>query len=113
MVTIYHNPRCSKSRTGLAYLKEKGIEPNIVEYLNATLTKDELKSIVSKLDCPIEDIIRKGESDYKDNFKGKQLTEDEWIDAIITFPKLLERPIIIKGDKAVVARPCENIDSIL
>lgn len=113
MVTIYHNPRCSKSRIGLAYLKEKGIEPNVVEYLKESLTKEELKEVVSKLDCSIEDVIRKGEADFKANYKGKTLSEDEWIDAIIQFPKLLERPIIVKGDKAVVARPCENIDKVL
>jgi len=113
MITIYHNPRCSKSRIGLNYLTEKGIETNVIEYLKDTPDKETLKSVISKLDCPVEDIIRKGETEYKENFKGKTLTEDEWIDAIIKFPKLLERPIVINGNKAVVARPCENIDSIL
>lgn len=113
MITIYHNPRCSKSRIGLNYLQEKGQEPKVIEYLKTPLSKEELKSIVSKLDCSIEDIIRKSEADYKENYKGKELSEDEWIDAIIQYPKLLERPIVVNGNNAVVARPCENIDKVL
>ncbi len=113
MIKIYHNPKCSKSRGCLNYLHEKDETPEVVEYLKADITKEELKDVVSKLDCSVEDIIRKGEDDYKNNFKGKTLSEDEWIDAIIKYPKILERPIVVKGNKAVVARPLENINKIL
>lgn len=112
-VTVYHNSRCSKSRCALDFLQEKGVEFQIVEYLKDIPTKEELKNIISKLDIQPEDLIRKGEDEYKDNFKGKKLTDDQWIDAMVKYPKLIERPIVLKGDKAVVARPAERILDLL
>lgn len=112
-VTVYHNSRCSKSRCALDFLQEKGVEYTIVEYLKDIPTKEELKNIISKLDIQPEDLIRKGEDEYKDNFKGKKLTDDQWIDAMVKYPKLIERPIVLKGDKAVVARPAERILDLL
>lgn len=110
---LIHNPRCSKSRQALALLQEKGIEPNIRLYLKDELTKDELKSILKKLNVEASSIIRKGEKDYKENFKGKELSEEEWIDAMIKYPKLIERPILINGDKAKVGRPPEVVLTII
>lgn len=110
---IYHNPRCRKSREGLAILEESGQDFAIVEYLKETPSKDELKDVISKLGIPAEKLLRKGEADFKENFKGKTLSDDEWIEAMIQYPKLIERPIVIKGDKAVVGRPPENIKGLL
>ena len=110
---LIHNPRCSKSRQTLQLLKEKGINPDVRLYLKDELSKEELKSILKKLDVPASSIIRKGEKDYKENFKGKELSEDEWIDAMLKFPKLIERPILVNGDKAKVGRPPKDVLEIL
>lgn len=106
---IYHNPRCSKSRQTLALIQDNNADVEIVEYLNHIPTEDELAQIILLLGIPAEKLIRKGEQAYKDNFKGKQLTENEWIKAMIAYPKLIERPIVVKGNKAVLGRPPENV----
>ncbi|MDG1914321.1 MAG: arsenate reductase (glutaredoxin) [Crocinitomix sp.] len=110
---ILHNNRCSKSRCALEILENKGVDFEIVKYLENPLSASEIKDLLKKLDMPSEAIIRKGEADYKANFKGKTMSENDWIDAMVKFPKLIERPIIIKGDKAVVGRPPENIEQLL
>ncbi|MCX2742297.1 arsenate reductase (glutaredoxin) [Mangrovivirga sp. M17] len=110
---IYHNPRCAKSRDTLKIIKEKGVEPEIVEYLKETPSKEELKEVINMLGVSPQEIIRKGEADYKENFKGKDLSDEEWIDAMVEYPKLIERPIVIKGDKAVIGRPPENVNELL
>ena len=102
---IYHNPRCSKSRQTLEILKSNGIEPTIIEYLKDVPTKDELKSLVNMLNLQAVDILRKGESIYKETFKGKDLSNEEWIAAMVKYPKLIERPIVVKNKKAVLGRP--------
>jgi arsenate reductase len=112
-ITVYHNPRCSKSRFALAYLDDKKVEYEIVEYLKDVPTKQELTSIIEMLGIRPEELIRKGETEFKENFKGKELTNNEWIDAMIRFPKLIERPIVIKNNKAVIARPAERIDELV
>ena len=106
---IYHNPRCSKSRETLALIKDAGKEVEIIEYLNNRPSKEELVDVLQKLGLKAEQIIRKGEAAYKDNFKGKELSEKKWIEAMIRYPKLIERPIVIAGDKAVLGRPPQNV----
>ena len=106
---IYHNPRCSKSRQALQLLEEKGKSPEIVEYLKDIPSKDKLKAIIKKLNIQPEELIRKGEADYKENFKGKTLSDEQWMEAMIKFPKLIERPIVINGNKAVIGRPPEKV----
>jgi arsenate reductase len=106
---IYHNPRCAKSRETLALIEEKGVKPEIIEYLKELPTKDELKNILSLLGISAAQLIRKGEPVFKEKFKGKTLSEDQWIDAMIENPKLIERPIVIEGNKAVLGRPPENV----
>ena len=106
---ILHNNRCSKSRCALELLQDKGVDFEIVRYLDDPLSKLELKELLVKLNLPIEDIIRKGENEFKENYKGKKMSENEWLDALVRFPKLLERPIVIKGDKAIIARPPERV----
>lgn len=111
-ITIIHNNRCSKSREALQYLNEKDIDLEIREYLKEELTATELKSIIKKLGISAEELLRKKEAAFKEHYKGKTLSEEEWIDAMIQHPRLIERPIIIKGDQAVIARPLENIDQL-
>lgn len=108
--TVYHNPRCTKSRNALAYLDQKGAEYEIIEYLKEIPTISELKDVLKKLNMSAEDLLRKNEAVYKENYKGKSLSEDEWIEAMVENPKLIERPIVILDGRAVVARPTENID---
>jgi arsenate reductase len=108
-VTIYHNPRCSKSRDALALLKENGIEPVVVEYLKQPPDKATLKAIVGKLGIKPEQLVRKGEATFKQNFAGKVLTDDEWLDALVTNPILIERPIVVSGTRAIIGRPPENV----
>ncbi len=106
---IYHNPRCSKSRQTLQLLRENGIEAEIIEYLKDVPTEKELKEVLEQLNLKAVDIIRKGEAIFKENYKGKDLTNDEWIKAMVENPKLIERPIVIKGNKAVLGRPPEKV----
>ena len=106
---IYHNPRCSKSRETLSILKENGIEAEIVEYLKTTPTGSELKTLLNQLNLKAVDLLRKGESVYKQNYKGKDLSNDEWIQAMVEHPKLIERPIVVKGNKAILGRPPQKV----
>jgi len=113
MITIYHNPRCRKSREALALLEENTDNIEVIEYLKETPSKEELSRVVDLLGIKPQELIRKGESIFKENFKGKDLTDEGWIDAMVAFPKLIERPIAINGHKAVVGRPPENVLKIL
>ncbi len=111
--TIYHNPRCSKSRTTLALLEERGIEPTIVEYLKNPPTAAELTAIVEKLGIKPQDLVRKGEDVYREKYAGKSLTDAQWIAAMVKDPVLIERPIVIRGKRAVIGRPPEAIAALL
>lgn len=110
--TVYHNPRCSKSRLALQYLEEKGKTFDVVEYLKEIPTSESLETILNQLGMEPESLLRKNEVDFKEHFKGKELSRTEWIEAMRSYPKLIERPIVIKGEKAVVARPTEKIDEL-
>ena len=113
VVTIYHNPRCAKSRAALALLEERGIEPAVIEYLTTPPTKDELRALVAKLGMAPGNLVRKGEEIYKQKYKGKTLTDDQWLDALVRDPILLERPIVVRGGKAIVGRPPEKVRELL
>jgi arsenate reductase (glutaredoxin) len=113
MITIYHNPRCRKSRAGLQYLQDKGIEPEIVEYLKNPLSKEEIKELLKKLGKSPLEMIRTQEEVYRNIYKGKDLSDSEWIEALAEYPKLLQRPIVAEGNKAVLGDPAENIEEIL
>lgn len=110
---ILHNPRCRKSREGLKILEESGQEYSIVEYLKEPLTKEELTDILVKLDMSAIDLVRKNEKEWKENFKGREMNEDEIVAAMVSHPKLIERPIVISGERAVVGRPPENIHQLI
>jgi arsenate reductase (glutaredoxin) len=102
---IWHNPRCRKSREALAFLTEGETNFVIREYLKELPSKQELKDLVKKLGIKAEELIRKNEPEFKQNFTGKTLSENDCIEAMIIYPKLIQRPIIVKGDKAIIARP--------
>jgi len=113
MIKIYHNPRCSKSREGVKYLEEKGLDFQIIEYLKEDLSTTDLMEIIQKLGIQPIDLVRTKEAIWKENFKGKELTNDQIVEAMVLNPRLIERPIVIKNNKAVIARPLENIEEIL
>lgn len=110
---LYHNPRCTKSRQALQLLQDKELQFQIIEYLKEVPTKEELTSIISKLGISAEQLMRKNENIFKEHYKGKDLSEEEWINAMLENPKLIERPILVNGDKAVIGRPPEDILSII
>lgn len=111
--TIYHNPRCSKSRATLALLQERGVEPRVVEYLKTPPTAVELRALVAKLGIEPEALVRKGEDVFKAKYAGKSLAKDQWIAAMARDPVLIERPIVVSGKRAVIGRPPENVLALL
>jgi arsenate reductase len=113
MIKIYHNNRCSKSRKGVQLLEESGKEFEIIKYLENIPTQEELTNIISILKISPIELVRKNEKIWKENFKGKELNDMEIIAAMVEFPKLIERPIVINNDKAVIGRPTEAIKNII
>ena len=112
-VTIFHNPRCSKSRETLGILEESNCEIKIVQYLKEIPTKKELKDLLMKLGLKPFDLIRTKEKIFEKKFKNKKFTDAEWIQIIIENPVLLERPIVIDGYKAVIGRPVEKVIELI
>lgn len=111
---IYHNPRCSKSRETLALLRENGIEPEVVEYLKTPPTPDELAVLIDLLQIEPRKLMRSKETEYKEqNLDDTSLSAAALINAIAKTPKLLERPIVVKGEVAVIGRPPENVLALL
>lgn len=113
MLKVLHNPRCRKSRETLKIIEDSGEMVTIVEYLKTVPTQEELAEIIEMLGIQPQDLVRKGEAIYKEEFKGKTLSNEEWIEAMVQHPKLIERPIVIKGSKAVIGRPPENVKDLL
>ena len=112
--TIYHNPRCSKSRLTLELLKDKGIDPKVILYLETPPSKKELVLILKKLNMEARGLLRKGEAEFKEqNLSDTSKSEEDVIQAMVNFPKLMERPIVIYGDRAVIGRPPENVLKII
>jgi len=112
-VRIYHNPRCSKSRQALALLRERGIEPQIVEYLKLPPGVIELDRILRALDMEPEALMRKGEAAYKEHVKGKRLSREQLVELMAANPVLIERPIVVNGERAALGRPPENVLEIV
>ncbi len=113
MIKIYHNNRCSKSRNGLKLLQESGKDFEVINYLEDIPSKEALQEIINLLDIKPIELIRKNEAIWKEQYKGKDLTDDEVITAMIDNPKLIERPIVVNENKAVIGRPTENILNII
>lgn len=113
MLKIYHNPRCKKSRAGLEYLKTKTNDFEIVKYLGETpFTEATLSAVVEKLDIDIEQLVRKQEKLYKQAYKGKTLSQKEWIKVLVEHPELIERPIVESENMAVLGNPPENLEKL-
>ena len=111
-VTIYHNPRCRKSREALSFLEEKSCKITVVEYLKDLLSIEELALLLSDLNIQPIELVRKNESIWKEQFKGKELSNNAIIEAMVQNPKLIERPIIKSKKGAVVARPLERLQEV-
>ncbi len=112
-VTIYHNPRCSKSRQTLALLQEHGVQPEIIEYLNTPPSEPELNRILNMLGKEPIELMRKGEEEFKAHIKDKSLSRSEAIALMVAYPMMIERPIVINGDRAAVGRPPESVLTII
>jgi arsenate reductase len=113
-LTLYHNPRCSKSRGALELLEARGLTPTVVRYLETPLSAAQIKALLGKLGISARELLRSGEEEYKTlNLADASLSEQHLIDAIAAHPKLMERPILEVGDKAVIGRPPENVLELL
>ncbi|GLX13888.1 arsenate reductase [Pseudomonas straminea] len=113
-LTLYHNPRCSKSRAALQLLEERDLQPSVVLYLDNPPSAAQLREVLNKLGMPARQLLRSGEDEYRElNLADSALDEDALIEAMITHPRLIERPILIAGDRAVIGRPPENILELL
>ena len=110
---IYHNPRCRKSRETLDIINAGGVDVEVVEYLKTTPSANDLSVILTKLKMKPEQILRRGEKLFKEEYKGKRLSDQQWIKAMVENPILIERPIVVKGNRAVIGRPPENVNELL
>ena len=113
MIEIYHNPRCSKSRETLNILESENVDFKIIKYLDEELSAKELSKIIKLLNIKPIELVRKNESLWKDNFKNSTFTDKELIDIMVKNPKLIERPIVINGNKAVIGRPPQLVLDII
>jgi arsenate reductase len=113
MITIYHKPQCSKSREGLQLLENLHVPYTIVKYLDEPLSKKELKELIKKLGIKPIDLVRQKEDIWITQYKDRKLTGTQIVEAMVKHPNLMERPIAVNGDKAVIARPAERINEIL
>ena len=114
MITIYHNPRCSKSRQTLALIEQAGVKPTVVLYLEEPLSSDDIALLLTKLDINASELVRKQEDEYKQaQLHLSTPSEQELLIAMSQYPKLIERPIVVKGEKAIIGRPPENVLSLL
>ncbi|MTG97964.1 MULTISPECIES: arsenate reductase (glutaredoxin) [Myroides] len=113
MITIYHNPRCSKSRESIAFMEQQGVAYKIIKYLDADLTPTDVKTILTKLNYSPIELVRTKDSLWQETFGDATLSDEEVIEAMVNYPKLIERPIVVNGPRAVIARPTEKIHEIL
>ena len=113
-LTLFHNPRCSKSRSALELLEARGLQPQVMRYLETPPTAAELRTLLGKLGITARELLRTGEDEYKAlNLGDTSLSDAQLVDAMAAHPKLIERPILIVGDKAVIGRPPENVLELL
>lgn len=108
--TVYHNPRCKKSRAGLQYVQERTNDIEVIEYLKNPLTEKELETLLMKLHKKPHEMVRTQEAIYKSDYKGKNFNDHEWIRIMVENPKLIKRPIVVKGNKAVWGDPAEALE---
>jgi arsenate reductase len=110
---IYHNKRCSKSRAACQLIAERGVDAEIVDYLATPPSREELRTLLDKLGMKPEEIVRRGEAVFKEHYAGRKLSDDEWLEALATHPILIERPIAVRGERAVLGRPPEKVLELL
>ncbi|MCB1964649.1 arsenate reductase (glutaredoxin) [Accumulibacter sp.] len=110
---IYHNKRCSKSRAACQLIAERGVDAEIVDYLATPPSRDELRELLRKLGMKPEQLVRRGEAVFKEHYAGRSLSDDEWLEALATHPILIERPIVVRGEQAVLGRPPEKVLELL
>jgi arsenate reductase len=113
MITIYHNPRCRKSREALGLIEESGQPYEVVEYLKKPLSVEDLGTLLQKLDMKPMELVRRNEADWKEHFRGRELSDSEILNAMARYPKLMERPVAVRGNRAVLGRPPENVLGLL
>lgn len=112
-VRIYHNRRCSKSRAACQLLAERGVAAEIVDYLATPPSREELSGLLRKLGMQPDELVRRGEPVFKEHYAGRSLSDEEWLEALIAHPILIERPIVVRGDRAVLGRPPEKVLELL
>jgi len=113
-LTLYHNPRCSKSRSTLQLLEDRGVQPTLVRYLETPPNAEQLRDLLSKLGISARQLLRTGEDEYRElNLANTALSDADLIDAMAAHPRLIERPILVAGDRAVIGRPLENVLELL
>ena len=112
-ITIYHNPRCSKSRAACELIAGRGVEAKVIDYLTTPPSRDELRVLLGQLGMRASELVRRGETVFKENYQGRELSEAQWLDALIAHPILIERPIVVCGDQAVIGRPPEKVLELL
>ena len=112
-LTIYHNPRCRKSREALQYLEENQLEFEIIDYLKNPISENQIGQVLTQLSYSPIELVRKNEAVWKEHFKGKKMSDNDVKEALCAYPKLIERPIIVKGENAIIARPLEKLISFL
>ena len=113
LLRIYHNNRCSKSRAACQLIAEKGVAAEIVDYLKTPPSRDELRELLGKLGMSAAELVRRGEAAFKEHYAGRSLSDEEWLDALVAHPILIERPIVVRGDRAVLGRPPEKVLELL
>lgn len=107
MITIYHNPKCRKSRAGLEFLKSKGLTPEVIEYIREGISPEEVRELVKMLGIKPFEMVRVQEEYFKENLKGKNISDEEWLKILSENPRLIRRPVVVKDGRAVLADPPE------
>lgn len=112
-VVIYHNPRCSKSRSVCEIVAAQGVKAEVIEYLQTPPSREELRGLLQKLGMKPEELVRRGEDVFKRQYAGRMLSDEEWLAALVAHPVLIERPIVVRGTRAVIGRPPERVMELL
>ena len=112
-IVIYHNPRCSKSRSACELIAARGLNAEVIDYLKTPPSQDELRGLLKKLGMKLEELVRRGEAVFKENYAGRTLSDEQWLDALVAHPILIERPIVVRGARAVIGRPPEKVLELL
>ncbi|AJW61544.1 Arsenate reductase [Elizabethkingia miricola] len=112
-IQILHNSRCTKSREALQYLENQNIDFELINIIQNPLNKQEVASVLQKLGMKAEDLVRKSDALFKEKYVGQELDEDDWVNVLVDNPTLIQRPVVIKDNKAVIGRPLENIVDFL